>query len=198
MTLKNILGDEIWRDIPSWRGVYQASSFGQIRSIKKNGSYLLRKQFKRRNGYCFVGVCGGGIQKTQSVHRLVYEAFHGEIPEGLTIDHINHTKDDNRPENLCVMTFEENHAKAMNRMRAARGIVREAPMKKFFRLNTGTIADQDEFLLLVGDAVNPSDEHYITFLATFDAMVDLLRCNTKNRAENITDRKNLTSAEESA
>jgi hypothetical protein len=37
-------------------------------------------------------------------HRLVYFHFFGDIPAGLTINHKNGTKTDNRPENLEVVT----------------------------------------------------------------------------------------------
>ena len=43
------------------------------------------------------------------VHRLVYEAFVGEIPEGMQIDHINTIRTDNRLENLRCVTCKENN-----------------------------------------------------------------------------------------
>lgn len=42
------------------------------------------------------------------VHRLVFETFIGEIPKGYEIDHINTVRDDNRLENLRVVTHREN------------------------------------------------------------------------------------------
>lgn len=45
------------------------------------------------------------------VHRLVYEAFHGPIPFGLTVDHIDSEKLNNRLENLQLLTREENTRK---------------------------------------------------------------------------------------
>lgn len=33
-------------------------------------------------------------------HRLVWQALHGDIPDGLEVNHINGVKSDNRPENL--------------------------------------------------------------------------------------------------
>jgi hypothetical protein len=35
----------------------------------------------------------GGGYRQQSVHRLAYEMFVGQIPEGLTLDHLCHTND---------------------------------------------------------------------------------------------------------
>ena len=42
-----------------------------------------------------------------SAHRLVWRHFHGPIPDGMTINHKNGKKQDNRPENLEVMTYAE-------------------------------------------------------------------------------------------
>lgn len=45
-------------------------------------------------------------------HRVVWEAVHGPIPDGLFINHINGVKHDNRIENLELVTASENNAHA--------------------------------------------------------------------------------------
>ena len=55
-------------------------------------------------GYEFIGTPRG----ITLVHRMVYEAFKGEIPEGLEIDHIDRNKRNNSPDNLRVVTRSEN------------------------------------------------------------------------------------------
>lgn len=42
------------------------------------------------------------------VHRIIYETFVGEIPEGMEIDHIKGNKTDNRPEMLKCVSHKEN------------------------------------------------------------------------------------------
>lgn len=48
-------------------------------------------------------------------HRIIWEMFNGEIPEGMLIDHINGIKDDNRLENLRLATREQNNANRVAR-----------------------------------------------------------------------------------
>lgn len=59
-------------------------------------------------------VSGGGYIRIQrnkigwQAHRLVWEAVHGPIPDGLQINHINGIKSDNRISNLEVVSASEN------------------------------------------------------------------------------------------
>ena len=59
---------------------------------------------KKLNGYITVTLNG----KQLLAHRIVWEAFNGEIPEGMEIDHINAIRNDNRLENLRLTTPKEN------------------------------------------------------------------------------------------
>lgn len=77
------------------------------RYSKRQDKLILCKDRLSRNGYLQVGV---SKPKTTLiyVHRLVYETFIGNIPEGYQIDHINTIKTDNRLENLRCVTHKEN------------------------------------------------------------------------------------------
>lgn len=59
---------------------------------------------KLYNGYRFYHMKG----KVKSGHRIVWEAFIGNIPENYEIDHINGNRDDNRLTNLRLVTHKEN------------------------------------------------------------------------------------------
>ena len=112
-----ILEKEIWKDIPNYEG-YQASNLGRIKSLErfkkgKNGSLvsvkekILKPQITR-NGYYQVMLWKESIGKWYLVHRLVWEAFNGTIPEGLQVNHISERKSENRLSNLNLMTPKEN------------------------------------------------------------------------------------------
>lgn len=104
------MNEEIWKAIPGYEGLYEASTEGRIRSVDrtvvcKNGKIknmrgkILKSSFNY--GYEEVHLCC----KTFTVHRLVAKAFPeicGEWFEGCEVDHINTIKHDNHPSNLRV------------------------------------------------------------------------------------------------
>lgn len=101
---------EEWRDIPDYEGIYQASNLGRVKSLER--SYRRKEKILKpkltRDGYYLVGLFKNSNEKFYQVHRLVYEAFNGQIPEGLQVNHINEIKTDNRLSNLNLMTPKEN------------------------------------------------------------------------------------------
>lgn len=42
------------------------------------------------------------------IHRLVVQAYIGDIPKGMTVNHKNFIKDDNRVENLEILSMYDN------------------------------------------------------------------------------------------
>ena len=101
--------NEIWRDIPEYEGLYQASNLGRVKSLKR--PYGLKEKILKPGlvcGYYQVSLYKNLKVKHYMVHRLVWEAFNGSIPEGLQVNHINEIKTDNRLENLNLMTCKEN------------------------------------------------------------------------------------------
>ena len=77
------------------------------RYSKRQDKLILCKLSTNRYGYSVVGI-SKPKRKLIFVHRMVYEAFVGEIPQGYEIDHINTIRDDNSVENLRLVTHKEN------------------------------------------------------------------------------------------
>jgi len=90
---------EIWKDIPNYEGLYQASNLGRIRSNYKSCKILKQSSDGRYNK---VVLCKDQKKRTFKVHQLVAMAFLNHIPSGKykVIDHI-----DNNPlnNNLCKL-----------------------------------------------------------------------------------------------
>lgn len=71
---------------------------------KSKNKLVQCKQHYDNDGYLLVWAKIGDVM----VHRMVYETFVNEIPQGYEIDHINTIRDDNRLENLRLCTHKEN------------------------------------------------------------------------------------------
>lgn len=113
---------EIWKDIPGYEGIYQASTEGQIRSLDHyvkgkchyTGNSFYRKikgRVLRPGQYCKSGhvsvVLGHGAVGIP-VHQLIMLTFVGKPPAGTEVLHINGNPRDNRLSNLRYGTRKEN------------------------------------------------------------------------------------------
>jgi hypothetical protein len=114
-----------WKDIKDYEGLYQISSNGQVRN-SRTGKVL--KLYKDKNGYNFCTL-SNITQKHIKVHRLVYQAFIGELDKSLVIDHIDTIRTNNVPSNLRQIPSRENTSIAKRNKTGYRG-VRYFPLNK--------------------------------------------------------------------
>ncbi len=63
---------------------------------------------KALDAWGYVKVTNGRAKFSRSAHRMIWEAVHGPIPDGLQINHKNGVKHDNRLCNLELVTCSEN------------------------------------------------------------------------------------------
>lgn len=99
-----------WKVIPSTGGLYEASSDGEIRSIKRfttNGR-VLKQYINTHNGYAYVSISIANKKSTRRVHVLIAEAFLGPRRSGMQVNHIDGNKTNNRLDNLEYCTQSEN------------------------------------------------------------------------------------------
>ena len=83
------------------RDGYFISRDGRVYSQRRNRELVV---YDSNKGYLIVRAnC-----KTCCVHRLLWETFKGPIPPGMTVNHINHDRHDNRLENLELVSNREN------------------------------------------------------------------------------------------
>lgn len=99
-----------WKSIEGYEGLYEVSNYGEVKSLnyKRTGKEKLLSPGKDRDGYLFVTLSKNGVKKYPRINRLVYSTFVGEIPEGLQVNHIDENKENNRVENLNLMTPKQN------------------------------------------------------------------------------------------
>lgn len=83
-------------------GQLRVDNYGRV--WRANGNRAERKTAK---GYLQVGIYHEGSWVRGFAHRLVYRTRTGVIPEGLTINHKNGNKTDNRPINLELATMQQ-------------------------------------------------------------------------------------------
>lgn len=110
---------EVWKDIPGFEGLYQASSTGCIRTHKDKTTSskkfkerhwkqrVLKTRGKQNSGYR-VSLWKDGVVYDRLVARLVATTFLGEPPEGFTVNHKDGNRFNNNIENLEWLSREDN------------------------------------------------------------------------------------------
>jgi hypothetical protein len=118
--VENIEG-EVWKSVVNYEGFYEVSNYGRIRSVgrycnnsKDNGKHfrkgVIRKpRYNKATKYANVDLYKmDSKRKYFRVHRLVAEAFHGNIPKGYVVKHLNNNKQMNCEWNLKIDTSKNN------------------------------------------------------------------------------------------
>lgn len=113
---------EKWKDIDKYKGYYQISNKGRVRSLDRivNNRYGKRvvksrqmKVFKDSYGYGVVSLCKNGKTEMTRVHRLIAEVFIPNPENKPCINHKNGIKYDNRMSNIEWCTYKENNNHAI-------------------------------------------------------------------------------------
>lgn len=98
---------EIWRDIPGYGGLYQASSEGRIRRLMPSGERRVVKivpdRGTSRKQYV-VNMYVNGRRYQRTVLRLVALAFYREKVDGMMVAHRNGLHADNSLRNVQLLT----------------------------------------------------------------------------------------------
>lgn len=114
---------EVWKDVVGYEGLYEVSSYGNIKSIsrtitKGNITYVTKDKLLKQSvdtvGYPYVNLSDYKKQKTFRVHQLVAIAFFNHVPnkyDGLIVDHIDNNKLNNMTTNLQLITNRKNSSK---------------------------------------------------------------------------------------
>lgn len=105
------LQNEEWRDVVGYEKYYSVSSLGRVRSdVPRNkweAGRILKPQVDKCS-YLRVKLYKENSNETLRVHKLVCDAFLGERPESMEVNHIRQPKSNNRISNLEYVTHKKN------------------------------------------------------------------------------------------
>ena len=114
--------NEIWKDIEGYDGAYQVSNMGRVKSVARLTTRLnqfgvheyripekVLRQRMGTSGYLCVNLHHDGKQVTEMIHRLVALHFCKGYADGMTVNHIDEVKTNNRADNLEWVTQKENN-----------------------------------------------------------------------------------------
>ena len=139
--------EELWKPIPGFEGAYEASNLGNIRSISRR---VWRSDIRREEGGCFHWMPGVNLKPSvgtsntsrypqvmlsytpnegqkaskrryYSVHRLVWAAFNGPIPNGYEIHHLDGDRNNPALANLECLA-KHVHRKLTNEVKMGGGV----------------------------------------------------------------------------
>lgn len=97
-----------WKAIPGFGGKYEVNKAGQVQSLQRRVSRILRAT-PNGDGYPQVRLFNGtGASVSIKVASVVAEAFLGPRPPGMQVCHGNAVRTDSRVDNLRYGTAQEN------------------------------------------------------------------------------------------
>lgn len=93
------------KEIKNFEG-YFATKDGRIYS-ERSGKFLNLNNCSKGYAKCNLYKKDGTFKNVR-IHRVIWETFNGPIPDGYEINHKNEIRNDNRLENLELLTHKEN------------------------------------------------------------------------------------------
>lgn len=114
--------EELWKDIPNYEGLYQASNLGRIKSVAKvthndfHGDRVWKERILKPKGCKDFNICGyrvslwkNGKHKDFLVARLVCTTWHENlIDTKMTVNHKDGNRLNNRIDNLEWLSLGDN------------------------------------------------------------------------------------------
>ena len=98
---------ELWRYIDGYDQMYEISSFGRVKSYKRNQPKMLTPM-QDRYGYLVIRLCKNSIEKKFKLHRLVAQYFVENPNNYNEVNHKDGNKANNSFENLEWVTRSQN------------------------------------------------------------------------------------------
>ena len=106
---------EIFKDVKGYKGYYEISNLGRVRSTSYKGKRILKPAITK-NGYLNVVFCINQKKEHKLIHRLVAETFIPNINNYSTVNHKDENKLNNCVENLEWLSIEDNNRYSNSKM----------------------------------------------------------------------------------
>ena len=110
--VKNIVSQNIKVELINHENIYIFQRHPRTRKYEKITPFMTIKKHPYGSSKVYLVVpfwdYNKNIRTITTMQRLVYQAFKGDIPKGMCVDHINDDPLDNRPENLQLLTHKQN------------------------------------------------------------------------------------------
>lgn len=131
-------GDEEWRSVSGWEGIYEVSCFGRLRRLVPRSDWTGTDRPPRNFVKITAGSAGGGHgypaaclsfgtrKSYRLLHALVAEAFLGPRPSKHTVNHLDGNRTNNHAENLEWATYARNNEHAREVLGVKYGVRGEA------------------------------------------------------------------------
>ena len=124
--------DEIWRDIDGYKGLYQVSNKGRVKSLYNDSERIL-KPWINNDGYLNVVLYKNTVAQHRLVHRLVAEVFIPNLYNKPQVNHLDENKLNNCVNNLEWATAKENSNFGTRNERISRKILQYSKSGEFIK-----------------------------------------------------------------
>lgn len=121
--------DQRWKVVPGTDGKYLANPDGQLCHLTKKGKKIITEGYMHKHRchrYVAVKMTLNGKATEHKLSRVIWETFHGPIPEGMGVVHIDRILTNNKLSNLVLMTKEQSGNK-YGKLCADRIVMKVAP-----------------------------------------------------------------------
>lgn len=152
---------DTWKDIPGYRGKYQADREGNVRRVYPSGITRLMTPYRKKmrgSQRLFVKLTLDGKSKEVILLQLIARTFLGPCPPGYTVYHVNGCQSDNYVNNIAYISQID-----LGRLTGAKS--RRKPVAK--------IDDTGEIVNVYSSAREAARQNHMSYQTVID------RCNGK-------------------